>query len=223
MIKIITSISLISFSSLCWAAPTTQSLQQFIPQKWEILAQASGDLNTDGQADTVIMVQPKNHKIMNRKLIILFKKNNSFQQIFTKNIPNWTYHSDPNECVEDAFDESSLSIKQQTLDLTFNVQPNCSNTYGLIYSYRFKWIENQFKLIGFDSFSLDKLTGKQDETSINFQTRKAKITENENIFIENQKPAKIHWKNLKQNSSYTLLNIPFSNDEFNDSFANQFL
>ena len=84
MIKITYLLFLISFSSVCLAEHTPASLHKFIPQNYEILSQSTGDLNNDGKADLAIIIQPKNYKISDRKLLILFKQNKSDNLILTK-------------------------------------------------------------------------------------------------------------------------------------------
>ena len=69
MIKITYLLFLISFSSVCLAEHTPASLHKFIPQNYEILSQSTGDLNNDGKADLAIIIQPKNYKISDRKLL----------------------------------------------------------------------------------------------------------------------------------------------------------
>lgn len=149
----------------------------------------------------------------------------SHQQLqlkLTRNIPNWTYRSDE-QCLEDALDESALTIKNQRLDLQFNTSPACSNSYGFLYTYGFKLKNKQFRLVGFDTYALDKISGKQDEISLNFLTGKAKFTTTPNIFAEIETPAKVIWKTLKSTSNHTLENIPFDSDEFNHYFSIQYI
>ena len=89
--KIINICLLCLVSSLGHAEQTSSAIQKFTPAQWEIISQATGDLNTDGKIDTAIIIQPENLKIHNRKLIILMQKNNTLQKVVEKSIPAWTY------------------------------------------------------------------------------------------------------------------------------------
>ncbi|MDR0238461.1 hypothetical protein [Acinetobacter sp.] len=224
MFKIInTTVFLIACtSSLSFAQQPTQSLEKFIPKHWEILSQTKGDLNQDGKQDIAILIQPKNKHQLERKLLILFQTDQQLQLKLIRSIPNWTYRSDE-PCLEDAFNDSSLTIKNQHLEILFDTISSCSNTYGLMHTYSFKLKNNQFDLIGYDTFYLDKISGKQDELSINFLTKKAKLTTTANIFAEVEAPPKIVWKTVKSTQKYTLANIPWNSDEFNDSFSTQYI
>ena len=223
MIKIISIIGLIVFSTCCYADQTPVQLQKFVPKSWEIISQTNGDLNADGSVDTAMIIQPKNMNIHNRKLLILFNNKNALQLKYSKRIPDWTYHDNKEDCLEDTLDESSLSIKQHILDLTFNEQPNCANTFGNIYTYRFKMMNGNFQLIGFESLYLDKLTGKQLEESLNFLNKKAKITTTANIFSEVQKAPQIKWISIKSTPFLTLEDMPFQNEDINYTFADRFI
>ena len=223
MNKIInTALLLSAYSSLSFASQPSTSLQKFVPNNWEILAQAEGDLNQDGKKDIALIIQPKNESQHNRKLLVLFQKGQQLQLKLSRKIPNWTYRSEE-LCIEDALDDSSLTIENQRLDVLFNTMSSCSNTYGLMYTYGFKLKNNQFHLIGFDAYDLDKISGKQKETSLNFLSNKAKVTTTPNIFAEVETPAKIVWKTLKTSTSYTLENIPWDNEQFIHNFSVQFI
>ena len=223
MNKIINTALLLSvYSSLSFASQPSTSLQKFVPNNWEILAQAEGDLNQDGKKDIALIIQPKNESQHNRKLLVLFQKGQQLQLKLSRQIPNWTYRSEE-LCIEDALDDSSLTIENQRLDVLFNTMSSCSNTYGLMYTYGFKLKNNQFHLIGFDAYDLDKISGKQKETSLNFLSNKAKVTTTPNIFAEVETPAKIVWKTLKTSTGYTLENIPWDNEQFIHNFSVQFI
>ena len=120
MNKIInTALLLSAYSSLSFANQPSTSLQKFVPNNWEILAQAEGDLNQDGKKDIALIIQPKNENQNNRKLLLLFQKGQQLQLKLSRQIPNWTYRSEE-LCIEDALDDSSLTIKNQRLDVLFN-------------------------------------------------------------------------------------------------------
>ncbi|KEC83204.1 MULTISPECIES: hypothetical protein [Acinetobacter] len=223
MNKIInTALLLSAYSSLSFANQPSTSLQKFVPNNWEILAQAEGDLNQDGKKDIALIIQPKNENQHNRKLLVLFQKGQQLQLKLSRQIPNWTYRSEE-LCIEDALDDSSLTIKNQRLDVLFNTMSSCSNTYGLIYTYGFKLKNNQFHLIGFDVYDLDKISGKLKETSLNFLSNKAKVTTTPNIFAQVETPSKIVWKTLRTSTGYTLENIPWDSEELIHNFSVQFI
>lgn len=217
MKKIITTICIASIPSVSMAKQIPTQLQKFVPQHWEIISQADGDLNADGQKDTVIIIQPKNHKIMNRKLLVLVKNNNTYQQQNAKSLPNWTYRDNEN-CMDGALSDGSVEIKNGILDLSFNDMNTCSNWYGQSWTYRFKWQKSQFRLTGFEYWLVYKTDGKATRHSGNFLTQKLKTTlYNE---FDDQIQPKITWKKLVPIQPNTLDQIKF---EQSDSFLKQMI
>lgn len=210
MIKIITTLCIASISSFAMAQQIPTQLQKFIPQHWEIVALANGDLNSDGLTDTVVIIQPKNHKIMDRKLLVLINKGNALQQMLVKKIPEWSYRDNEN-CTDDALNEDSVKINRSLLNITFNGMNNCSNWYGDSWTYRFKISNEQFKLIGFEYWFTYKTDGKATRHSGNFLTQKLKTTIY-NEFDDQVKP-KITWKKLSPISPNTLEKIQFKDDQ----------
>lgn len=84
MIKIISPLFLISSLSINISYATPADLQKFIPDQWEIISKANGDLNADGQSDVALLIQPENTQIQDHKLLILFKNNQSYTLYLNK-------------------------------------------------------------------------------------------------------------------------------------------
>jgi len=217
MIRIISFFIFICCTSITLAAKIPASLQKHVPKDWEIIAQANGDLNSDGQVDTALIIQSKNPKMLNRKLVVFFKQENSFRQIITQDLPKWTYRADEN-CVDDALLGGGLEIKNNILDIIFNDMNTCSNWYGQASTYRFKWINSQFKLIGFEYWFINKTDGELKTYSGNFLTKRLKTTIG-NEFKDNVKP-KESWKKLTPIHPNTLAQIKFEQGE---SFLKQMI
>ncbi|ALH96383.1 hypothetical protein [Acinetobacter equi] len=208
--KIIFTFLLILIPSFTFSQTTSSKLKSLIPKNWEVLTYAEGSLSADNLDDLAIIIQPKNTNIKNRKLLIFFKQNQSYQKILSKEIPEWTYR-DQEACMSDAIDEDSLTIKNKILDISFNDLNTCSNWYGLEWKYRFKYIQSQFTLTGFDYWLLYKTDGTLKQYSGNFLTKKLKITLS-NAFDENIQP-KITWSSLKPIIPNTLQQIQFQHNQ----------
>ena len=215
LIQVISAFSLLTLSPMCFAnSLATESqksqLQQFIPKNWEIISQANGDLNNDGMKDNVLIIQPKHQR--NRKLIILFNQKSQLRSVLTKQIPNWSY-SDTKNCINDALLSGGLSIQNNVLNIAFEEMNTCSNSYGIISTYRFQYHRSQFKLIGFEYDYLQKNNGEEKTISGNFQTGKMKITL-QNISLNEIQPT-VRWSRLKALPIHTLDKITlYQSDDF---------
>lgn len=159
--------------TLCLVASTSHaerlhaSIGPLVPKNWQIIAFAQGDLNQDNVADLAVLLKPPKTDISGPTLFIYFNQNHKYRLKSSKAFGAWVYANEK-DCIGSAFDESSLIIQRHTLNIKFNDEPICSNTYGINYSYKFKYAQNQFQLIGFDSFSGDKLSGNITEKSVNY-------------------------------------------------------
>ncbi|MDM1247405.1 hypothetical protein HX005_08385 [Acinetobacter sp. R933-2] len=193
MIKIISPLFLLSYLSIHISYATPVDLQKFIPAQWEVISKANGDLNADGQSDVALLIQPENTQIQDRKLLILFKNNQSYTLYLNKKIPAWTYPDEEN-CINDAISGAGLAIKHGILDIGFNAMNSCSNWYGEGWTYRFQWRNKHLKLIGFEYWFIYKTDGKSKRYSGNFLTQKLKNTfANE---FDDQIQPQISWKKL---------------------------
>lgn len=192
-------------------------VQKLMPEHWELISYAIGDLNLDKKDDIALLIQPKNKKT-GPKLVIYFYKNNSYQSRLSKQFDRWTYEK---ENRGNAFDESSLSIKNQVLNIRFNDQPFYTNTYNIAYTYRFRQSLNSFKLTGFDLSSADKLSGNTSELSVNLLTKKLKEY-TYNLFPDNKIKPYTQWRSLKSVKSYTLESMSFNSPEYYTTLEKQF-
>lgn len=209
-----------------WTSSTSHSedqnieksvVQKLTPAEWEVIAYAIGDLSQDKKDDIALLIQPNNKKT-GPKLLIYFNKNNSYQSRLSKQFDRWTYEK---ENRGNAFDESSLSIKNQVLNIRFNDQPFYTNTYNIAYTYRFRQSLNSFKLTGFDLSSADKLSGNTRELSVNLLTKKLKEY-TYNLFPDNNIKPQTQWRSLKSVKSYTLESMSFNSPEYYTTLEKQF-
>lgn len=193
---------------------------QLVAKNWQIISFSKGDLNQDQTDDIALLLKPKNAETSGPKLVIYFHQNNEYTLKLSKPLGAWIYANEQ-ECISSALDESSLTIQRHVLKIKFNDEPICSNTYSLNYTYTFKYDHNHFQLIGFDSFSGDKLSGNITEKSVNYLSHKIKI-QYSNFFPNKKFKAKVEWKKLENKKSYNLENISFDSDDYNLQFEEQY-
>lgn len=205
---------------------TSSTLAQLVPKGWKLLESSQGDLNKDGLSDVAIIVEKLKSDIVvkaddgkaihnhPRQLMVFFKSTKGYQLIASnKTIP---VAETQNSCIEDflANTESPIEIKNGVLTAHFSYFLSCGGWESPQHTFRFRWQQNQFKLIGFDYFSYARNTGEQTASSYNFSTLKVKKTTGANMFEGGK--AKSTWSKFKAPQKLSLNNINF--DDFHTQF-----
>lgn len=162
------------------------SVTEFVPNDFNIFERIYGDLNNDSIEDCILIVKATDtSKYFNdefrgkldrnrRGLIILFKKNNQYE-LALKNLQ--CFYSEHEDGGVYYAPELSIEIRNSKLYVNF-----LHGRYGY-WGYTFRYQNNNFELIGYDSESLQN-TAVSDITSINFLTCTKIYKNNTNDFCE---------------------------------------
>lgn len=184
-------------------AHAQKPLESYIPNGWKLLATAKGDLNNDGKDDTAIVIENTSRnnfienpeglgaKVLNtnpRHLLILFAQDNGYILTLTNKEFIPTEHDAESPCYADPFwgGEESFFIKKQVLNICFGHWSSCGGWDAGSATYKFRYQQSDFILIGYDYFSIHRAGGDKHEESINFLTRKKITTTGGNEFHEEQ-------------------------------------
>ncbi|MEO9021185.1 MAG: hypothetical protein ABI237_14300 [Ginsengibacter sp.] len=191
------------------------SINDFVPKGWIILKSAKGDLNRDklnniafvlqhrdsvsliknddGYSDTVI-TQP-------RILVIAFYNKATKKYDLNEQSNSFIlYHDNPT--IDDPF--QIISIANKVLQIDFSIFYSMGSWEMSSNSYKFRFQDNEFKLIGADYNSTMRNTGETEDRSYNFLTKKVAITTG-NISDDKQKTEwkSIDYKKLKTFKTFT--------------------
>lgn len=161
-----------------------ESINDFVPAGWTILDSIKGDLNKDYIDDAVIILQHEESvTLINtdgdttltqpRILLILIKDtvSNSFK--LTDRSNSFILKHD-NPAMEDPY--QGLAINKGVLEITFNIFYNMGSWYVTNASYKFRYQQGEFVLIGADNYSFHRATHDFEDYSYNFLTRKRILT-----------------------------------------------
>lgn len=161
---------------------TKKSPADFIPKGYVIFDTIYGDLNKDGSEDCALVIKgtDKSKVIKDdyrgqldrnrRGIIVLFNKNNSYELA----VKNYDCFSSENEDGGVYFaPELSVEIEKGKLNIHYG-----HGRYGY-WSYTFRFQNNDFELIGYDSSSSNGPVIDSD-VSINFLTRTKIVNVNTN-------------------------------------------
>ena len=207
-----------------------KTVNDFIPKGWKKILTTNGDLNKDKLEDTVIVIEKEDKKNIKKNdgfgpeelnlnpriLLVLFKQKDGTYILASKNDKGFikSEGNDDNPALMDTLDD--IIIKNNVLKIVFNYFMSAGSWWTSTDIYIFRFQNNVFELIGYESNAYMRNTGEEEGTSINFSTNKAKITTGGNIFEEKENNPKDEWRYLKFEKKYIL-------DEMTESTLDEIL
>ena len=185
-------------------------ITDFVPNKWKVIAKAEGDLNKDKINDVALVIEntATENIILNeglgkdtlninpRFLLVLFKTDSKYvlKSINKKFIPSQDDSESP--CLDDPFmGNGGIEIKNGVLNIDLHYWLSCGSWYVTDRKYKFRFQENSFVLIGYDSSSFHRSSGESQSISINFISKKKQLITGMNEFEESN--PKTNWKSIK--------------------------
>ena len=195
-----------------------KTVNDFIPKGWKKILTANGDLNKDKLEDIAIIIEkddkknikkndgfgPEELNLNPRILLVLFKGKDGTYSLAAKNDKGFikSEGNKDNSALMDTLD--NIIIKNNVLKIVFNYFMSAGSWWTSTDIYIFRFQNNVFELIGYESNAYMRNTGEEEGTSINFSTNKAKITTGGNIFEEKENNPKDEWRYLKFEKKYIL-------------------
>ena len=207
-----------------------KTINDFIPKGWKKILTTNGDLNKDKLEDIAIIIEkddkknikkndgfgPEELNLNPRILLVLFKGKDGTYSLAAKNDKGFikSEGNEDNSALMDTLD--NIIIKNNVLKIVFNYFMSAGSWWTSTDIYIFRFQNNVFELIGYESNAYMRNTGEEEGTSINFSTNKAKITTGGNIFEEKENNPKDEWRYLKFEKKYIL-------DEMTESTLDEIL
>jgi len=194
-----------------------ESINDFVPKDWETVGKAQGDLNGDKIEDCALVIKANLSKFLNkhdglgsnpfdtnpRILVILFKDKDGYRIAKQSN----TFIVTPDSPTqEEPFQD--VSIKKGVLELSFQLFSSAGSWSTTSSSYRFKFLNGEFVLIGADKTDSMRNSGEMKSRSYNFLTSRLKVSTG-NFSSDREK---VRWKTYKLKKLKTLdtFKAPFS-------------
>lgn len=207
-----------------------KTVNDFIPKGWKKILTTNGDLNKDELEDTVIVIEKEDKKNIKKNavlgpdylnlnpriLLVLFKQKDETYILASKNDKGFIQSENDEDSPTLMDTLSGIDIKNNILRINFDyfLSAGSWEASQIIFTFRFQ--NNRFELIGYNSNSYMRNSGEEEGTSINFSTNKAKITTGGNIFEEKENNPKDEWRYLKFEKKYIL-------DEMTESTLDEIL
>lgn len=210
--KILSTIILLLISTIAYAqsfeypklADTTTSINSFAPDGWVVLDNVLGDLNGDNindavivlhRVDSVMIIEAQDSLITYpRILLIAFRtKEGQFHKIVQSN----KFIINRKRIIDLSFNTAApyegIYINNGVLEISFQLFYLSGSWYITNGSYKFRYQDHQFKLIGADYLSFHRATHDSEEYSFNFLTKKYNVTK----MIADEQTSPTEWHKLK--------------------------
>jgi len=189
---ILITITLLQLSSFCQSKTTIldeegDSIENLIPKEWEILSTSTGDLNKDGINDLVFAIQntdKNNFNIhdgpgrdtinLNPRILGIYFRNKNGQLIKKLQSDKFIILQD-SPTMDEPFDGIEI-LKNGILKVDFHFWFSAGSWSMSSHSYKFRFQNEKFELIGYDSSERHRGTGETTDYRINFSTRKMNIS-----------------------------------------------
>tara|TARA_B110000046_G_scaffold42565_1_gene47226 strand:- start:21222 stop:21923 length:702 start_codon:yes stop_codon:yes gene_type:complete len=191
------------------------NLVDIIPNNWRLLDSAIGDLNQDGISDLIFAIQKtdKNNTELNdglgtdtldlnpRMLAIYFgTESGGFKKQL---VSEYFIILRDSPTMDEPFEGFNIS-KKGILDVNFRFWHSAGSWFMSNHKYRFRFQNNEFALIGYDSSEAHRASGETTDYSVNFLTRKIKITKGN---FSNNEPESIERKEFYLEKLLTIKSI----------------
>ena len=195
-----------------------KNYNDFIDKDWKIISKTEGDLNNDGEKDIALVIEntDKNNFVKNenlgsdtlnlnpRRIIVALKSKDSYL-LKVDNVHFIPSSGDVEAtCLADPF-EDGLIIEKGVLKIDLNYWYSCGSWYTNHNTYIFRYQNNQFEMIGYESSEFHRASGEATSISINYSTKKKIETTGLNEFNESKPKSKV--SKIKVNKLYNLNEI----------------
>ncbi|NTW63514.1 MAG: hypothetical protein HGA46_05360 [Chlorobiaceae bacterium] len=160
----------------------------FVPEGWKLEKELRDDLNGDGIMDLVVLLRKLQEPDLLKKTataefdsfdtkprILAAALGSPAESGFTLVMQNHTLiplHDSP--VMSDPF--SKLTLKRGVMKITLESWASMGSWYSSNITFTFRYRDNCFKLIGYDRYELHRGSGREVETSINFQTGRKNVS-----------------------------------------------
>jgi hypothetical protein len=186
-------------------------INSFVPNGWTLLDSARGDLNKDHYNDLALIIQNKdfyfNDTVLTQPrilIVLLYNQTTSQYQLVEQSNSLILNHDNSN--MDDPYQD--ISIDKGVLKIDFQIFMNMGAWGMSNNSYKFRYRDNEFVLIGADYNSVNRASGETEDRTYNFLTKKVKVAKGT---IESDKQ-KIVWRsiNLKELKTIKTFKQPFT-------------
>lgn len=196
-----------------------KNVEELVPDGWKIEMKEEGDLNKDGIKDVVLVLRENassnvikidglGEMLLDtnpRILAVLFGKVDGGYVLIQDNHTLIPRRIDPK--IDDyltGVGVGGISVRKGVLVVQMNIFYNMGSWEMKNISFTFRWQNNRFELIGYDSTTTNRSSGESKDISVNYSTHKIKINCGN---LTTDTDDKVTWQKLLSNKTWTIDNI----------------
>ena len=175
-------------SEMIQLSDKVNTIDNLIPKNWKILSTANGDLNKDGIDDLALVIENTETKYLkfndgrlgrdtinlNPRILAIYFKNTTGHLIKKAQYNEFIILQD-SPTMDEPFDGIEI-LKNGVLKIDFHFWYSAGSWNMSNHTYKFRFQNDKFELIGYDSNNRHRGTGETIDYSINFSTRKMNIS-----------------------------------------------
>ena len=197
---------------------TGVDINELVPDGWRVLSSSVGDLNGDGTDDLAFAVQnndPNNFEAneglgtdsinLNPRILAIYFK--SADSVYHKHLQSNEFillRDSPT--MDEPFD--GLTIQDNgVLSIRFHFWYSAGSWYMSDHEYKFRYQNDHFELIGYESSSTHRGTMETTEHSINFLTKKMKVVATVLDEKAEEEQTTVQWKDFQLDQLKTIRSL----------------
>lgn len=211
-----TRFAAVMLSALLSAAAHADDFSAHIPAGWQATHTVRGDLNGDGRADAVLVLQQQDPaKIVDnnslgpsqlntnpRVLKVLFNEQGRFRPAAESSTLIPPEHNTDAPCLQDPLLDGDITVEKGLLKVKLHYWLSCGSWGVDTETYTFRLAQNRFRLIGLDQLEFMRNSGDATEYSYNYLTGRKKTVTGGNIFGDGK--SRTTWQKLPALPAYYL-------------------
>ena len=184
---------LLSLCANALSAPVRPDLRPWVPPGWGLIASARGDLDGDGRADAVLVLQKQDAgrvrpvdgpggpqvDLNERRLqVLLARPGGGYRRVFSSDQTIPPEGNEDNPCVVDPFIDRHLRIRQGLLVLRFEHWASCGSwgRSSSQWKFRFDPTRPGMRLIGYDATESTRNAPGMDRLSVDLLKGRSVVT-----------------------------------------------
>jgi hypothetical protein len=226
--------TLLLSATVAAGAAKVEMINDMVPKNWILVYYTLGDINHDGKDDAIMVVEntdtsylkrnrilgPKILNMNPRKMLVLFQTEAGYEEVLSVANGFPTEHSEQKPCLADPLVEAGeININNGLVKVALNYKLKCSGYDTTKHTFKFRYENTRFRLVGFNAMQLERISG--DATEQNFDYLAGQKTTVTGINIYDNKKHNARSQKLVTNKQFYLDEISLACEPHNQTPCHQ--